>query len=297
MPVSTQVMDELHRWSRGLRRRARRLWRERFELSAADIERLAACFAAAGLACGAPDESCATTWRRTLLAFGFRAEAQRLSLSRGIPSTDHRALAAQHQRLVDVLQRVASLFEGNLQSLPTTLAAHDPRRVAVLDWARALRPPARIADLGCGAGRFLDALRQERPHARLWGLDLAPAMLAQCRRGVTRVAASLLNLPLGDGAFDAVFSVEALEHALRPQAAVMEMLRVLRPGGRLLIIDKNRELQSRCEHEPWERWFALDEVADWLAPHARLERCELLPSDGQAVAPRLFCCWTAIKHE
>jgi SAM-dependent methyltransferase len=100
---------------------------------------------------------------------------------------------------------------------------------------RAPEERRRLLDAGCGTGINLVAL------SRLgWatGIDLAPEAVALCRgRGVRVVRASLLALPFADRAFDAVTSFDVIYHAwvTDDRAAVAEMARVLRPGGRLLV--------------------------------------------------------------
>jgi ubiquinone/menaquinone biosynthesis C-methylase UbiE len=109
--------------------------------------------------------------------------------------------------------------------------------------------------------------------------------LMQTRRG------SLLDLPFADAAFDAVFSVEALEHALDPDAAIGELARVLRPGGRLVIVDKNLARRGALRVEPWERWFRADEVSAWLGRHCDDVTCAPV-AHGTATEPDgLFLAW------
>jgi len=135
---------------------------------------------------------------------------------------------------------------------------------AVRRWCENLAPDARVADVGCGRGRFLRHLVDWFPGARFTGVDVAPAMLAQLPPGVTALEGSLLQVPLADAAVDGAFAVESLEHALLPQRAVAELCRIVRPGGRVLVIDKDRRKQALSEHDPWERWFAPGELARWL---------------------------------
>ena len=92
----------------------------------------------------------------------------------------------------------------------------------------------------------------------------SPAMLAGLPPAVTACRGNLLRIPLPDGSFDGAFAVESLEHALLPQRAVSELCRIVRPGGRVLVIDKRRARQPLSHHDPWERWFAPEELAGWL---------------------------------
>ena len=149
--------------------------------------------------------------------------------------------------------------------LPGQIDPADGRAEAVRGWAASLPPGARVADVGCGKGRFLRHLARWFPRARLTGIDVSPAMLAHLPAGVTALQGSLLRIPAGDGTFDAALAVESLEHALFPARAVAELCRVVRPGGRVLVVDKNRRRQPLSEHQPWERWFRPAELAGWLS--------------------------------
>jgi SAM-dependent methyltransferase len=93
----------------------------------------------------------------------------------------------------------------------------------------------RILDAGCGTGNNLRHLESFGPAL---GVDLSAEALAFCRtRGVKVARAELGSLPFPDGAFDCVTSFDVIYHAwvTDDRAAVQEMARVLRPGGRLLL--------------------------------------------------------------
>lgn len=289
------------RWARGLRRRARKLWRAGSALDAATWERIASEFAACCCALADNiDEPRRERWRTTLLRIGEH-DAAHLVASASSAATVASGPRVAHadalgQQLESILARVSETFECDLQSLPTSVAPDDPRSIAVLEWAARFPSGANVLDVGCGSGRFLHLLAERSAHLRLSGLDAAARPLRLLSPRIGRVAGGALNLPFGDGTFDAAFVIESLEHSLRPHLAVAEMLRVLKPGGRLLVIDKNLRWQRACDHEPWERWFALSEVAAWLAASADVERREYLPPVAPDAPPEYFCLWTAIKR-
>ncbi|MGH8307870.1 MAG: methyltransferase domain-containing protein [Gammaproteobacteria bacterium] len=100
---------------------------------------------------------------------------------------------------------------------------------------------ARILDVGCGTGILLQRLTQKLPQATLVGIDPVPEMLAVAR---TRVSPStelreawVEELPFEDNKFDVVVSCNMFHYVRQPVSALMEMSRVLRPGGELLITD------------------------------------------------------------
>lgn len=191
--------------------------------------------------------------------------------------------------------QVQAAFDANAE-LPDSIPLDDGRMEAVRQWFADLAYGARVADVGCGPGRFLTRLGETYPAARLTGIDASPYLLSRLPRGVERRAGTMLRLPARDGEFDAAFAVESLEHALLPQQAVAELCRVVRPGGRVLVIDKHRAKQELSLHEPWERWFTPDEVSGWLARQCDEVTVREVPHGRHTRPTGLFLCWTAIRR-
>jgi SAM-dependent methyltransferase len=108
------------------------------------------------------------------------------------------------------------------------------RRRALLLAAAA--PGERVLDLGCGAGRFVGALRDAG--ADPVGVEVAEAALGRARRNVPGADLRLVepdgSLPLEHGSVDLVWCSEVLEHVADTEHVLLEVRRVLRPGGRLL---------------------------------------------------------------
>jgi 2-polyprenyl-3-methyl-5-hydroxy-6-metoxy-1,4-benzoquinol methylase len=97
----------------------------------------------------------------------------------------------------------------------------------------ALPDGARVLDVGCGRGGFLELMERENPRIATIGIDLGspPDYLAQ--GGMLR--GSALSLPFADGSFDVVTCAHVIEHLHDPVACVRELVRVCRPGGAIYI--------------------------------------------------------------
>ena len=153
----------------------------------------------------------------------------------------------------------------------------------------------RVLDVGCGKGRFARVLREKNPQAPICGLDISEAMLACVPAGIEVVSGSMTELPFAGSAFDCVYATESLEHAVEIDRAVGEMCRVFKPGGRLVIIDKNAEHWGRFKTPAWEKWFTRGQLEELLRKHCSTVTSEFLsywddvPSDG------LFVGWFATK--
>ncbi len=197
----------------------------------------------------------------------------------------------------DLLRRIRASFEEaatDEEHFPSTI---DPRIFHVqliLRHFGDLRGKS-VLDVGCGKGRFARILKERHPEARVVGLDLAEAMLRAAPSSVLPVLGSMTALPVASGSMDAVYATESLEHAVDIESAVAELCRVLKPGGRLVIIDKNAEQWGRLETPPWEKWFRKGELEKLLRRHCRHVSSQYI-SYWEDVAPDgLFIAWLAEK--
>jgi ArsR family transcriptional regulator len=150
-----------------------------------------------------------------------------------------------------------------------------------------------LLDLGTGTGRMLELFAPRV--ARAVGVDLSREMLAVARVNLQRAGLAncsvrhgdMYQLPLPGAAFDAVLIHQVLHYAERPAAVIAEAARVLRPGGRLLVVDfAPHELEFlRTEHAHRRLGFADAEIAAWCA-EAGLEpaRARHLPGTPLTVA-------------
>lgn len=139
----------------------------------------------------------------------------------------------------------------------------------------------RVLDVGCATGRLLDRLAAAGA-TRLAGSDLAPRIVDVARvklagLGVEadfKPADAESGLPWPDASFDVVTLTGVLHHFMRPEAALKEIERVLRPGGRLVLSDAcffppARELMNLAllvhPHEGDCHFYTARQAADLLA--------------------------------
>ena len=120
-------------------------------------------------------------------------------------------------------------------------------------WARALAhllPPLDVADLGCGEGYL--TIETARWAKSVVAVDRSDAVLERARDlarrrrvgNITWKKGDLTKLPLPDASVDVALLSQALHHAARPDRVLAEATRVLRPGGRVLLLDLRQHDQA-----------------------------------------------------
>jgi ArsR family transcriptional regulator len=161
--------------------------------------------------------------------------------------------------------------------------------------AALLDPEWTVADLGCGTGQTAAALA---PFVgRVIAVDESGAMLAAARRrlaehdNVEVRSGRLENLPIDGGSLDAAVLSLVLHFVIDPSAAIAEAGRVLRPGGRLLVVDMLPHEREEYRATMGHLWLGFDQgqISAWLEDAGFADvRIVALPPDPQAKGPGLF---------
>ena len=162
-------------------------------------------------------------------------------------AADDKSVQADEARLQEVLRLRKENFETHgdgRQLVPGRSWAA---------WARALGhllPPLDVADLGCGEGYL--TLETARWARSVIAIDHSETVLARARdlaarrrvKNVTWKTGELTNLPVDDGSVDLALLSQALHHAPEPSHVLAEAIRILRPGGTVLVLDLRQHDQT-----------------------------------------------------
>ncbi|MFO0294184.1 MAG: ArsR/SmtB family transcription factor [Rhodospirillales bacterium] len=155
-----------------------------------------------------------------------------------------------------------------------------------------------LLDVGTGTGRILELYGSRGVDGV--GIDLSHDMLSVARANLARAGLSnvyvrqgdMYRLPWSDPSFDAVTFHQVLHFADEPAAAIAEARRVLRPGGRMVIVDfaPHDVEMLRRDHAHRRLGFADDEVRGWLS-EAGLQPRDTIHLSGN---PLTVAMWSAV---
>ncbi|MCC6566317.1 MAG: class I SAM-dependent methyltransferase [Chloroflexi bacterium] len=156
-------------------------------------------------------------------------------------------------------------------------AGQERRLSMVAQWSK-LDGAAILVD-GCGVGMYsTEFVKRYSPH--VYAMDIELERVAEARDGTPNAVVSTAeHLPYPDNTFDTVYSHEVIEHVADDRAAALEMVRVTRPGGRIVIFCPNRWYPFETHGHYWRGAYHFgntplinylpDVLRNRLAPHVR----------------------------
>lgn len=232
--------------------------------------------------------------------FRLRREGDAARLARRIieeASSGDAVIARDQSRLGQVraarADKAMAYFSRNAQGWDNLRRLH----VSEADVETALgemvgdRPVDSLLDLGTGTGRLLQLFEGIYRHGM--GIDASREMLAVARSNLEKSGISkasirlgdIFNLPLESGGFDLVTVHQVLHYLDEPQFAISEAARMLRPGGRLLIVDfaPHGIDALRSEHHHARLGFSHETMTGWLKATGLevIEIRDLQPEKGE----------------
>jgi ArsR family transcriptional regulator len=198
---------------------------------------------------------------------------------------DRERLAAVKREHADAAHGYFAANAGEWDTIRALHVAEDRVEAAILK-GLGERHFTSLLDLGTGTGRMLELLAPL--YDRAVGIDASPSMLSVARANLDAAGVGnaqvrlgdIYNLPLPRDAFDVVTIHQVLHFLDDPERALGEAARVLRPGGRMLIVDFAPHALEflREEHAHRRLGFAADQVRQWIeARGLALERVVDLP--------------------
>lgn len=165
-------------------------------------------------------------------------------------------------------------------------SAAEERRMA-LEMMR-IQEGDQVIDVGCGTGNYTRHLAQAAGEGLTVGLDASETMLAAAaarsdRKNLAYLRGDACALPFEDETFDVACSVGVIHMVEEPLAALAEMVRVLAPGGRLVVLAScARKEEPRSEHQGLI-FFGKHELTDALREHGMQDIEQKVIGRGQFV--------------
>ena len=197
--------------------------------------------------------------------------------------------------LAERRSRSQEYFEGAAEHWDKVRDELFGRRSYLLALLGLIEPGRVVADLGCGTGAVAEALAPAV--GRVFAVDGSEAMLEAARErvgGCGNVAlrrGKLENVPLKDGSVDAATLILVLHHLPHPGRVISEVHRILRPGGRLLIVDMLPHDRVEYQQEMGHVWMGFSEprIREQLSRTGFHDiRYRPLPAEPAVRGPLLF---------
>ena len=168
---------------------------------------------------------------------------------------DKKQVERQFERSAQSYNQAAELQQSIIEDLIEAIGEH----------TKSLQSAKQIADLGCGTGLGLAALKQSFPNTELIGVDIAQAMLSQASIACPTaglIKADIEQLPAPEQSFDLAFTTSTLQWC-DLNAVLNECYRVLQPGGCLALATFGPKTHQEWK-TAWERVDGVKHTLDFL---------------------------------
>ena len=171
-------------------------------------------------------------------------------------------------------------------------------RYKILEKEIDLQSFVKILDLGCGKGRYTKNLIKKYPQKEFFCVDITDKTLKDVDFAKETKTGTILDIPYSDNYFDVVFCAESLEHCIDLDNAVSEISRVIKKDGKIIIIDKDIDLQGKLQLADFEQWFDKMELKKILEKNNfTVEIKENVKYGEDNKDDGLFNIWVGIKKE
>lgn len=187
-------------------------------------------------------------------------------------------------------------FDIQADSFSSSISKEDGRYQVILKEINSVHKAGmKIIDVGCGKGRFLTNLLEDVKDSQLYAVDISDKVMGTLSDRIVKENGVLTQIPYADNTFDITYAVESLEHAIFPENAIKEMLRVTKTGGKVIVVDKSVKALGMLEIDAWEQWFD-DEIFENAikGSDSSLKVIDKIPYDGYE-ADELFKAWIITK--
>jgi ubiquinone/menaquinone biosynthesis C-methylase UbiE len=211
---------------------------------------------------------------------------RRFPVSDGIPDfLDESDLVGPNRRYQRLYDRTAAFYDFSTWIYARLKGTSEAARRGEYLRDLEVSDDSHVLEVSVGTGANLELLPRR---AWYFGLDISRGMLQRCRRRARRAGLKLdlflgaaERLPFRSGVFDGVLHVGGINFFSDRRRAVAEMVRVARPGTKIVIVDETEEFAARHETTPFARAFYGNRPERIEAP------ADLLPPGMQGVETRL----------
>jgi ubiquinone/menaquinone biosynthesis C-methylase UbiE len=184
-----------------------------------------------------------------------RSSGERFAIRDGIPDfIQTEAIDGMNQKYQRLYNRLAPFYDAITHTFAAIKSGGEEQRVREYLRELEINPGDRVLETSIGTGRSLHFLPRS---AHYYGIDISLGMLKQCLRKSRRLGweVELFLCPaerlcFQDCAFEVVYQVGGINYFNDPGAAIREMIRVARPGAKMIIVDETEDLARKYASAP-----------------------------------------------